>query len=121
MAISYQDKKKLWQFDFNVQAIGTQRLPYTGYNPPEYQLADYAPSYFLLNGQITRYWKRFELYLGGENLGDYRQSDSIISADDPFGRYFDSSIIWGPINGIKIYAGFRFKIDYDHEHDHEDH
>jgi outer membrane cobalamin receptor len=122
LAVSYQDRKKTWQVDFNVQAIGTQRLPYTGYNPREYQLADHSPNYILLNAQITRYWKRLEVYLGGENLGNYRQTDPIISADDPFGKYFDSSIIWGPINGIKVYAGFRFKILANHDHDnHDDH
>jgi len=111
LAVSYLTPYKKWQIDFNIQAIGNQRLPYTGFNPEEYQLEDYSPNYFIINTQITRYLNKFELYLGGENLGNYRQSDPIISSDDPFGKYFDSSIIWGPITGIRIFAGVRFKIE----------
>ncbi len=111
LAASYLTRFKKWQFDLNIQAIGNQRLPYTKYNPKEYQLQNYSPEYLLLNAQITRYLNKFELYIGGENLGNYRQTNPIIAADDPFGKYFDSSIIWGPITGIKIYAGVRFKID----------
>jgi hypothetical protein len=35
----------------------------------------------------------------------------IIAAEDPFGEYFDSGLVWGPIHGRKIYAGFRFAIN----------
>jgi len=111
LAASYLTRFKKWQFDLNLQGIGNQRLPYTGYNPEEYQLKSYSPDYMIVNAQITRYLNRFELYLGGENLGNYRQTNPIIASEDPFGKYFDSSIIWGPITGIKIYAGVRFKID----------
>lgn len=111
LAVSYQTPYKKWQIDLNIQGVGNQRLPYTGYNPKEYQLDNYSPDYMLLNAQITRYLNKFELYLGGENIGNYRQTNPIIAADDPFGKYFDSSVVWGPITGIKIYAGVRFKID----------
>jgi len=115
LAISYQTKRKKWQVDMNVQAVGNQRLPYTGFYPEEYQLEEYSPNFFMINAQITRYLNKFELYLGGENLGNYRQSNPIIASEDPFGKYFDSSIIWGPISGIKIYAGLRFKLDRNNE------
>ncbi len=110
LAMSYQTALKTWQFDMNVQAVGNQRLPYTGFYPEEYQKSDFSPDYALINAQITRYFKKFEVYLGGENLGNFRQLDPIIASDDPFGEYFDSSIVWGPITGIKIFAGFRFRI-----------
>lgn len=35
--------------------------------------------------------------------------------DDPFGEYFDSGLIWGPVHGRKIYAGFRFLLTRDVE------
>ncbi|MBC8321709.1 MAG: TonB-dependent receptor [Bacteroidetes bacterium] len=111
LALSYQTRLKTWQFDLNIQGVGNQRLPYTGYNPEEYRQPAYSPDYALINAQVTRYLKRFEVYIGGENLGNFRQTDPIIASDDPFGEYFDSSIVWGPITGIKIYAGFRFKIE----------
>ena len=52
----------------------------------------------------------FEIYLGGENIGNYRQSNAIVSVDNPFGAYFDSSMVYGPIFGQMYYAGLRFKI-----------
>ena len=64
-----------------------------------------------MNAQITRYLKKFQVYLGGENLLDFMQHDPVIAADDPFGDYFDSSLIWGPVHGRKIYAGFRFILN----------
>ncbi len=108
--MSYQTALKTWQFDMNIQAVGNQRLPYTGFYPEEYQKSAFSPDYALINAQVTRYFKKFEVYLGGENLGNFRQLDPIIASDDPFGEYFDSSIVWGPITGIKIFAGFRFRI-----------
>lgn len=111
LAVSYQTALKTWQFDVNIQAIGNQRLPYTGFYPEEYRQPSHSPDYALINAQITRYFKMFEVYIGGENLGNFRQTDPIIASNDPFGEYFDSSIVWGPITGIKVFAGFRFRIE----------
>lgn len=110
LVLSYQTKLKTWQFDLNIQGIGNQRLPYTGFYPEEYQRPAHSPDYALVNAQITRYFKKFEVYIGGENLGNFRQMDPIIASEDPFGEYFDSSIVWGPITGIKVFAGFRYRI-----------
>ncbi len=111
ITFSYQSPYKKWQFDLNTQINGNQRLPYTGFYPDEFQMPENSPAYFLLNGQITRYFDKWEIYIGGENLTNYRQENPIISSDDPFGDYFDSSIIWAPITGIKVFAGFRFKLE----------
>ncbi len=110
VSMSYLTRNKKWQLDANVQLNGDQRLPYTGFNPPEYQLANHSPMYTIVNAQITRYFKGFELYVGTENLTNYKQSNPIIAAEDPFGKYFDSSVIWGPVSGIKVYAGLRYVI-----------
>ncbi|MFD2245665.1 TonB-dependent receptor [Pontibacter ruber] len=67
--------------------------------------------FYTLNGQVTRAFKRWEVYLGGENLLNYRQPNPIVGAQDPFGANFDGSMVWGPITGRIIYAGLRFKID----------
>jgi len=61
--------------------------------------------------QVSKLWAdKFEIYAGAENLFDYRQENPIIASDDPFGDYFDASLIWGPVFGRKIYVGLRFKI-----------
>jgi outer membrane receptor for ferrienterochelin and colicin len=110
VSLSYVTSQKKWQMDANIQLNGDQRIPYTGFNPDEYQLKSESPAYVVINTQITRFFKRWEVYLGAENLTNYTQNNPIIAADDPFGKYFDSSIIWGPVSGIKVYAGFRFMI-----------
>jgi outer membrane receptor for ferrienterochelin and colicin len=108
--LSYTTNLKKWQFDFTAQFTGKSRIPNTSGNPIEYQLDEYSPSYTLLNTQITKYFRRWEIYVGVENLTNFKQQNPILAADNPFGEYFDSSLIWGPITGRKIYAGIRFRI-----------
>ncbi len=110
LSLSYKTKYDKWQFDFTTQYHGAMRLPDLSENPVEYQLPTHSPDYFTFNAQITRRFKKIEFYLGGENLGNYMQMVPIIAAKDPFGSYFDSSIVWGPIKGRMIYGGLRFTL-----------
>ena len=110
ITLSYATNMKKWQFDFTTQFNGTSRIPGTGTNPPEYQRNTSSPAYTVLNAQVTKYFKKWNIYLGGENLTNYKQKDPIIAADQPFGKYFDSSMIWGPISGVNIYLGLRFTL-----------
>lgn len=101
-----------WAFDWTVNWQGTKRLPSTADNPAAFQLADRSPDFVMVNAQISKQWQdRFDLYLGVENLFDFVQPDPILSADDPFGTYFDSSMVWGPIFGRMVYAGLRYTIE----------
>lgn len=100
-----------WKFDATLSLRGAQRLPSTRSNPAEYRLDDYSPSFLLLSGQITKVWgRKWEVYLGGENLLDYRQENPILAADDPFGEFFDASMVWGPIFGRNVYVGMRYRL-----------
>jgi len=103
-----------WKFDFTVQWNGKRRIPNLdpGYDHTSYlnMPTDMAPAYYNLNAQITRTWVKWDVYLGGENLGNYRQSNPIIGANDPFGQRFDAGIVWAPVVGRTIYAGVRYKI-----------
>jgi len=110
LSLSYVTNLKKWQFDFTTQFNGQTRLPSTADLPEQYHLADYSPAYTILNAQITKYFRNWNVYLGGENLTNFKQKNPIIGADDPFGPYFDSSVVWGPVYGIKIYAGLRYTI-----------
>ena len=106
-----KDKGQQWKFDVTYSWLGKQRLPNTSSNLPQYRLDEYAPSFAVVNAQITRTFSSvFEVYVGGENIGNYRQDNAIVSADNPFGGYFDSSMIYGPVFGQMYYAGLRFKI-----------
>jgi hypothetical protein len=51
-----------------------------------------------------------EIYLGGENITNFKQLNPIIDSQNPFGQKFDATNVWGPIMGINIYGGFRFSI-----------
>jgi outer membrane receptor for ferrienterochelin and colicin len=113
---SYETEKGLddqqWKFDLTYNYIGEQRLPNTLSNPPQYQLAAYSSGYHLLNFQVTKVFsKKFEMYLGGENMTNVKQKNPILASDDPFGSNFDSTIIYSPIFGQMLYSGLRFKID----------
>lgn len=63
-----------------------------------------------MNAQITKFFRNWSVYLGGENLGDFTQKNPVISADNPYGSDFDGTMVWGPTQGRKFYVGFRYNI-----------
>ena len=95
-----------WKFDITYNRLGKQRLML---NPRDnYEFVD---PHFSINSQITRVFSsKFEVYVGGENLNNYKQENPIIMANDPFNKNFDASIIHGPIFGSTYYIGLRYKI-----------
>jgi outer membrane receptor for ferrienterochelin and colicins len=107
---SYKPISNKYHFDMNVHWFGEQRLPDTKSNPVEYQRPDFSEAYALMNAQFTYTWKKFEIYIGCENIFDFRQLQPILSWQDPFSPYFDTSSVWGPTRGREIYAGFRLKL-----------
>ena len=111
---AYQTRKRegksYWLFDLTYQFIGTQRIPGGIYGVGEKY--GRSPSYSLLNGQVTLLTPNStEWYLGFENLFNYRQSNPILSAENPFSSDFDASLIWGPVFGRMLYAGMRWTIE----------
>ena len=69
-----------------------------------------TPVYPLLYAQVTRRFKGWDVYIGAENLTNFRQQDAIIGADNPRQASFDASCVWGPLMGIKAHIGFRFTL-----------
>jgi hypothetical protein len=105
------DKGQQWKFDYTFNWLGKQQLPNTESNPSQERLPDFSPSFSVMNAQITRtFSSTFEMYIGGENIGNYRQDKAILGADNPFGPNFDTSIVYAPVFGQMYYAGLRFKI-----------
>nr|WP_314245701.1 TonB-dependent receptor [Capnocytophaga leadbetteri] len=108
---THENNHSQWKFDVTFNWLGEQRLPTTATNPLAYRLSDYAPSFATLNAQITRVFsKTFEVYVGGENITNYKQANGILAADAPFGAYFDSTMQYAPAFGQMYYAGMRFKL-----------
>ncbi|ESU23337.1 putative TonB-dependent outer membrane receptor protein [Flavobacterium enshiense DK69] len=106
-----REKGQQWKFDFTYNWMGKQRLPNTSTNPEPYKLNPYSNPFSVMNVQVTRTFSSvFEMYVGGENIGNYKQKNAILGADDPFGPYFDSSMIYAPVFGQMYYAGIRFKV-----------
>ncbi len=98
--------EKYWKYDFTFNLLGKQRLMKNIRDKSEY-----VNPHFSINSQLTRIFsEKFEVYLGGENLNNFKQENPIIFASDPFNKDFDGSIVHGPIFGSSIYMGFRFKI-----------
>ncbi|MBD2715424.1 TonB-dependent receptor [Microvirga sp. STR05] len=114
--VGYATAFDKWRADFTVQGFGQRPL---AHNPAsmghqhgagEMQLP-YAPRFALLNTQVTRAFKRFEVYAGVENLTNYRQPNPIQSAAAPFEQAFDAAMVWGPTYGRLTYAGLRFRLE----------
>ena len=101
-----------WKFDLTLNWQGKMRIPDTSENPENYRLPQESPGFYQLNAQITKVWKNsVDIYLGGDNLLNFRQKDPILAADDPFSPYFDSSLVWGPVFGRNVYLGLRYRIN----------
>ena len=104
--VGYITRDKRWEYNATVSVFGESRLP--GLTPTDD--VEYSEVYPMINAQITHVFKKWDFYLGGENLSNFKQKNAIVDAENPFGSNFDATRIWGPIMGINIYAGVRFSI-----------
>ena len=72
---------------------------------------DVLDSFRIMNAQISKFFRKWSIYAGCENIGDFTQKHPILAADRPWSDAFDSSKIWGPVHGRKFYLGLRFGLD----------
>lgn len=101
----------IWQADLSLAINGGGRMP------APYRLEDgslsWNPTYKTfpqLNLQITRNFRHWAVYIGGENLTGYKQKTPIIDAANPWGNNFDATMVYAPIHGPMFYVGFRFNL-----------
>ena len=103
-----------WQFDLITQFNGDSRIPDLSGNATavaDGQAVDRSPFYVIMNAQVTKkLGEHWEIYAGGENLTNYKQSHPLVAASDPFGNDFDAAMVWGPLSGIRGYLGVRFQV-----------
>ena len=116
--IHYATKYEKWKFDFTTQWNGRTRLPDASILPETLRYPSEAPDFFVINAQISRKFKHWEYYLGAENLTDYTQEHPIVDAANPFGPYFDASVIYAPLIGRMFYGGFRYVLKESKRHSH---
>ncbi len=114
--VSYETVKENWRYDFTTHYQGTTRLALSnatddleGHENDQVQKGT-SPDFVTFNAQITHIIKKWEFYLGGENLAGFRQENPVINADRPFEEGFDATNVWGPVMGRKVYIGFRYTL-----------
>ena len=113
--LQYATNLNKWIFDFTASLNGSCRV----YDfMKDFKDADgkllykngRTPVYPMLYAQVTRRFKGWDVYVGAENLTNFRQKNAIIYAGNPRDPQFDASCIWGPLMGIKAHVGFRFTL-----------
>lgn len=110
-SLSYKTPLELWQFDatFVLNGGGRMPAPYM-LSDGEMSWGERFPAFPSLNVQVTRWFRHFSIYVGGENLTNFRQKNPVVGSGDPWSREFDPTVIWGPVSGAMVYAGIRFSF-----------
>ena len=103
---SYKTPLGIWQFDATLQLNGGGRMP----TPVNDLWDEHFHGYEQVSAQITRWFRHFSIYVGGENLTGFRQKQPIINAADPWSSTFDPTMVWGPVQGAMFYVGIRVNI-----------
>ena len=103
---SYKTPLGIWQFDATLQLNGGGRMP----TPVSGLWDEHFHGYEQVSAQITRWFRHFSVYVGGENLTGFRQKQPIVNAADPWSSTFDPTMVWGPVHGAMFYAGIRVNI-----------
>ena len=104
--LQYATRMSIWTFDFTAQLNGPCKLPSFMATPD----MTTSPAYPVFFAQVTRKFKGVDVYIGGENLTNYKQQNPILGWENPYSSEFNASQVWGPILGWKVYAGMRFTL-----------
>ncbi|MBK8490661.1 MAG: TonB-dependent receptor [Saprospirales bacterium] len=111
--LGYESPNGRWMLNLITQVVGPQRLPDNSQIPQALlgNHPEYSPTYALVNAQVTHKLRsNFEIYIGGENLTNYRQDYPIIGFTDPFGEYFNGMQVYAPVMGTVGYVGLRYWV-----------
>ena len=110
VTLSWKPMLSIWQVDLTLQLNGGGRIPDYLDENNVLVTGEEFPAYMQLNLQVTREFRYFSVYVGGENLTNYRQSNPVVNAANPWSSTFDPTLVWGPVHGIMGYAGIRLNI-----------
>ena len=108
LTASYKPGLGKWQLDVTLQLNGGGRMPLPYVidgNQPSW--AERYSGYEQLSAQLTRFFRHWSIYAGGENITGFRQKNPIIAAANPWSSNFDATMIWGPLHGAVYYVGVR--------------
>ncbi len=113
VSVNYATNLKKWMFDYTVQFNGGGRIPLTPNVADQYLTPERFDPFTVMNAQVTRYFRNWNIYIGSENFLDYKQDNPIVSAQNPYGDWFDATKVYAPVVGRRIYAGLRFSLSRD--------
>ena len=112
LTASYKTPLGLWQFDATLALNGGGRMPgpYTSPVTGNLSWERTYKAYGQVNAQITRHFRHFSVYVGGENLTNFKQKNPIIGYDNPWSNTFEPTMVYGPIQGAMAYVGLRLNL-----------
>lgn len=111
MSVQYKTPLELWQFDatFVLNGGGRMPAPYLLSNG-DMSWPQRFHAFPTLNLQATRLFRHFSIYIGGENLTNFKQKNPVVDAASPWSENFEPTVVWGPIMGAMAYAGIRINF-----------
>lgn len=101
--LQYSTPMSKWIFDFTTQINGPVEKP-------QFMGGGNTSVYPMLYAQVTRKFKNFDIYIGAENLTNYKQKNPILDAEHPYSQNFNAAMVWGPLMGTMVYGGIRLTI-----------
>ena len=109
--INIQYAVRRWVFDVTAQLNGPMRLPELDGNLDKaINNPTLSPIYPMFFAQVSYKISNLTIYAGCENIANYKQMQPIVGTDAPYAPGFNSSMVWGPLTGIKGYIGIRLNI-----------
>ena len=110
--INIQYAVRRWIFDVTAQLNGPMRLPeLEGDMVKAVENPELSPVYPMFFAQVSYKVSNFTLYVGCENIGNFKQPKPIVVPEGgPYAPGFNSSMVWGPLTGMKAYIGIRLNI-----------
>ncbi len=105
--VSYATSDNLWQADLTLAWNGPGRVPVITSSAYASYASGTFPAWWRINGQLTRRFGEYDLYLGIENATNFIQQMPILGSDNPLGSAFDASLAWGPLDPRMVYVGVR--------------
>jgi len=111
--VSYYTPYEKWKFDYTFQWNGPRRIPSTLHlsQNADFFLNNQSPAFSTSYAQVSRKFKKWEMYVGAENMFNFKQENPVMYANSPFSSGFDATMVWGPVTGSMFYLGTRLKIN----------
>ena len=109
--INIQYAVRRWVFDVTAQLNGPMRLPELDGNLLKaVENPELSPVYPMFFAQVSYKMSNLTIYAGCENVANFKQMQPIQGFEAPYAEGFNSSMVWGPLSGIKGYVGIRLNI-----------